>query len=71
MSGIRTTMSTVVYRTDHVAAAHAVGQDPASIHSAIMLHCIELLRHLNLQLATMQTGDPNIATVTAQIAALS
>jgi hypothetical protein len=42
-----------------------------SLHVGIQLQSIELLRNLNLLLSTMQAGDPNIATVQAQITALS
>jgi hypothetical protein len=71
MSGIKTTMAAVIYRADHIAAATKAGQNVSGLHAAIQLRSTELLRDLNLLLSTMQTGDANIATIQAQITALS
>jgi hypothetical protein len=69
--GIKTTMSAVTYAASHVAAAEKNAQTVSSLHNAVQLRCTELLRDLTLLLSTMQAGDPNIATVQAQITALS
>jgi hypothetical protein len=69
--GIKTTMSGLTYAANHVAAAQRSSQSVQSLHAAIQLQSTELLRNLNLLLSTMQAGDPNIATVQAQITALS
>jgi hypothetical protein len=69
--GIKTTMAGLTYAANHVAAAQRSSQSVQSLHVGIQLQSIELLRNLNLLLSTMQAGDPNIATVQAQITALS
>ena len=69
--GIKTTMSGLTYAAAHIAAAQRSSQCVQSVHLAIQLQSTELLRNLNLLLSTMQAGDPNIATVQAQITALS
>jgi hypothetical protein len=69
--GIKTTMAAVTYAANHVAAAEKAGQNVPGLHLSIQLRSTELLRDLNLLLSSMQTGDPNIATINAQIAALS
>ena len=69
--GIKTDMAALTYAANHVAAASKAGQSVSGLHAEIQLRSTELLRDLNALLATMQTGDPNIATVQAQIAALS
>jgi len=69
--GIKTTMSGLTYAAAHVAAAQRSSQNVASLHQEIQIQSVELLRNLNLLLSTMQAGDPNIATVQAQITALS
>jgi hypothetical protein len=61
----------VTYAANHVAAAEKVAQTVPSLHASNQLRCVELIRDLNLLVGTMQTGDGNIATVYAQIAALS
>jgi hypothetical protein len=71
MSGIKTTMAGVAYRADHVAAATKAGQNVPGLHASIQLRSTELIRDLNLLLNSMQSGDPNIATISAQITALS
>jgi hypothetical protein len=70
--GIRTTMAGVVYSPGHLSAAQKASQDVASANSLVQLHCSELIRHLNVLLSSMPAGDTaNIATLNAQIAALS
>ena len=69
--GIKSTMAGLTYAANHVAAAQKSCQSVQSIHVEIQLQSTELLRNLNLLLATMQAGDPNITTVQNQIAALS
>jgi hypothetical protein len=69
--GIKTTMSSLSYAANHIAAATKAGQSVSGLHAQIQLRSTELLRDLNLLLATMQTGDPNITTLQAQITALS
>jgi hypothetical protein len=68
--GIKSTMA-ITYAASHVAAAQCASQNVQSLHAEIQLQATELLRNLNILLATMQTGDPNITTVTNQITALS
>jgi hypothetical protein len=70
--GIKTTMAGVTYSAAHLANAQKVSQDVASANSLVQLHCTELIRHLNVLLATTPAADTaNIATLNAQIAALS
>jgi hypothetical protein len=69
--GIKTTMSGLTYPQSHVAAATKSAQNVSSLHNEIMLSIAELVINLNILLATMQPGDPNIATLQAQITALS
>jgi hypothetical protein len=69
--GIKTTMAAVTYAANHLAAATKAGQNVPGLHDQIQLRSTELLRDLNLLLATMQTGDPNISVIQTQITALS
>jgi hypothetical protein len=69
--GIKTTMSGVTYAANHLAAATKAGQNVQGLHAQIQLRSTELLKDLNLLLSSMQSGDANIATVQAQITALS
>jgi hypothetical protein len=69
--GIKTTMAAVVYAANHITAATKAGQNVAGLHAEIQLRSTELIRDLNLLLSSMQAGDPNIATINAQISALS
>ena len=64
-------MASVSYSASHVATATKSAQNVTSLHNEIMLATNELIRNLNILVSTMQVGDPNIATVNAQIAALS
>ena len=69
--GIKTVMSGVTYRADHLAAASKAGQSVTGLHAEIQLRSTELLRDLNALLSQMQPGDGNIAIVQNQISALS
>jgi len=69
--GIKTTMSGLTYAANHIAAAEKSAQTMPSLHASVQLRCTELIRDLTLLVATMQTGDSNIATINAQITALS
>jgi hypothetical protein len=64
-------MAGLSYAANHVAAAQRSSQNVQSLHAEIQLQSTELLRNLILLLSTMQAGDQNIATVQAQITALS
>jgi hypothetical protein len=64
-------MSGLSYAAAHVNAASKAGQNVQGLHSEIQLLSTELIRALNLLLASMQAGDPNITTVQNQITALS
>ena len=68
--GVKSTMLALVYAANHTAAAARAGQSVPGIHAEIQLQITELVRNLNLLLATMQAGDPNITTVQNQITAL-
>jgi hypothetical protein len=68
--GIKTSVSSLSYANNHVQAAVNLGQNVNSLHREILIKCVELTRDLQTLVATMQNGDPNIATVNAQIAAL-
>jgi hypothetical protein len=69
--GIKSTMASVSYAANHQAAARAAGRNVAEMHGTMLLRCSELVRDLNLLLGDMQNGDSNIATIQAQITALS
>jgi hypothetical protein len=69
--GVKTTMLGLTYAVSHIAAAQRSSQNVTSLHAEIQLQISELIRNLNLLVATAQTGDPNIATINAQISALS
>ena len=68
--GIRTTMAGLIYRADHNATATKNARNVVSLAAEAQLQCIELSRTLALLVADMTNGDPNIATVNAQISAL-
>jgi hypothetical protein len=69
--GVKSTMAGLTYAASHVSAATKNAQNVASMHNEIQLTINELIRDLNILVATMQAGDPNITTVNAQISALS
>jgi hypothetical protein len=69
--GIKTSVSSLSYATNHLQAAVNLGQNVNSLHRQILIRCTELSRDLQTLVATMQTGDANIATINAQITALS
>ena len=69
--GVKTTVSALSYANSHVAAATVAGQNVTSLHREILLQTNELIRNLNILVGQMQVGDSNIATINAQIAALS
>jgi hypothetical protein len=71
MSGVKTTVAGLTYSAGHVAQASAASQSVQGTHTLVLLHCNEIIKALNLLLASMPGGDPNITVVTAQIAALS
>jgi hypothetical protein len=72
MPGIKTTMAGVQFSAGHIQNAQKVSQDVASASSLVALHCNELIKHLGVLLASCPAGDTaNIATLNAQIAALS
>jgi hypothetical protein len=69
--GVKATVAGLTYAASHRAAATTVAQNVDSLHREILLQATELIRSLQILLATMQGGDPNIATINAQITALS
>ena len=69
--GIKTTVSGLTYAGNHRAAALAVAQNVDSLHREILLQAGELTRNLQILVATMVAGDPNITTINAQITALA
>jgi hypothetical protein len=68
---IKSTLVAVSYSTSHLAAATQAGHNVTSTHADVMLAINELTISLKRLVATMQTGDSNIATLNAQITALS
>jgi hypothetical protein len=68
--GVKTTVSGITYAANHRAAATAAAQNVDSQHREILLQATEMIRNLQILVATMQAGDPNIATINAQITAL-
>ena len=68
--GIKTTLSGIVYAGSHTLAASKAGHNVTSIAADAQLQATELITTLRLLVSTMQTGDSNIATINAQIAAL-
>jgi len=69
--GVKTTVAAIVPAANHVTAARAAGHDIVSLQAEAKLKCDEAVVALRALLSTMQTGDGNIATVNAQITALS
>jgi hypothetical protein len=69
--GVKTTVASVTYAANHIAAATTAGQNVTSLQKEILLQTQELIRNLQILVGQMQAGDPNIATINAQIAALS
>jgi hypothetical protein len=69
--GVKTVVAALNYAASHRAAATAVAQNVDSLHREILLQATDLMRDLQILVGSMQTGDSNIATVNAQIAALS
>ena len=69
--GVKTTMSGLTYAANHIAAAQRASQNVTSLDSEIQLQISELVKNLNTLVATAQAGDPNIATINAQITVLS
>ena len=68
--GVKTTVAALTYAANHRAAATAVAQNVDSTHREILLQATELTRSLQILVGTMIPGDPNIATINAQITAL-
>jgi hypothetical protein len=69
--GVKSTITALTYAASHRAAATIAAQNVDSLQKEIRLQATELIRDLNILVSTMQTGDSNIATVNAQITALS
>ena len=69
--GIKTTVAALTYAANHKAAAAVAAQNVNSMHREILLQAGELIKNLQILVATMIPGDPNIATINAQITALS
>jgi hypothetical protein len=69
--GVKTTISGITYAANHRAAATTAAQNVDSLHREVLLQATELICNLQILVATMQAGDPNIATFNAQITALS
>lgn len=69
--GIKSNVAPLVPATTHLAAALKAGQNASSLQNEILLNIVELTTKLTIWVGTMQAGDPNIAVVNAQIAALS
>ena len=69
--GVKTTISATTYAAAHVTAAATAGHNVPSLNHAVLFRIDELVVDLKKLVATMQVGDPNIATITAQITALA
>lgn len=69
--GIKTSTSAVVPAANHITAAKNGGRDVATLQREVLIKCDEAVVALRALLADMQTGDANIATINAQITALS
>lgn len=69
--GVKATMTSMTFAGNHVTAARAAGHDLNSLQAEAKMKCDEAVVALRTLLATMQNGDGNIATVNAQITALS
>jgi hypothetical protein len=68
--GVKTTVAALAYNPSHIAAAANAGQSVAGTHALVLLHLVELNKALTTLVGSMQSGDSNIATINAQIAAL-
>ena len=69
--GVKTTLVATTLAPAHVAAAAAAGQSAGTINACVKAHIDECVVLLKALVAHMQVGDPNIATINAQITALA
>jgi hypothetical protein len=69
--GVKTTMAGLTFASNHLAASTTKGQCVASMANEIQLVLGELINDMKILVGSMQAGDPNIATLNAQITALS
>jgi hypothetical protein len=69
--GVKTTMTALSYAANHFSGAAKAGQDVNSLHYSILSGLTEVIGKMKTLVGEMTTGDGNIATVNAQITALS
>lgn len=69
--GVKASTAAVVPAANHVTAAKAGARDVTTLQKEALIKCDEAVVALRALLADMQNGDPNIATINAQITALS
>jgi hypothetical protein len=69
--GIKTIIIGMVFTPDHHAAAAKAAINLESLRNGAVLHLIESIAALKIMISQMPVGDPNIATISAQIGALS
>lgn len=69
--GVKATVAAVVPAANHVTTAKSGGRDVTTLQTEAKIKCDEAVVALRNLLADMQTGDGNIATIQAQITALS
>lgn len=69
--GVKSTITAVVPAANHIAAAKSGGRDVTTLQQEVKIKCDEAVIAMRTLLADMVTGDGNIATIQAQITALS
>jgi hypothetical protein len=69
--GIKTTVAALNYSASHFPNAYKAGLDVSTLHQEILLLCSELSIKMKRMVNSMPNGDTNIATINAQISALS
>jgi hypothetical protein len=69
--GVKTTMANLNLAGSHLLAATTSGANATSVPVEILLTLGECINDLTILRGSMQAGDQNITTITAQITALS
>jgi hypothetical protein len=72
--GVKSSIAAIVPTATHITASQLSGRNPTVLHAQAQQQIVDVINALKQVVADMTKGnpsDPNIATLTAQITALS